>query len=61
MKELAKKDKGKPKEKVDFIAYKVGQGVSLRDAFIDYAIREYKEMVKNKEKPSEVKGYFERI
>ena len=61
LKMLAEKDKGKSKEKVDFIASKIGQGVSLRDAFIDYAIREYTEMAKNKESPSEVKGYFDRI
>ena len=61
LKVLAEKDKVKSKEKVDFIASKIEQGVSLRDAFIDYAIKEYKEMAKNNESTSEVKGYFERI
>ena len=61
LKELAEKENLKSKEKVDFVAVKIEQGVSVNEAFIDFEIKEYKEMVKNEVKPSEVKGYFERI
>ena len=61
LKMLSDEDKKKSKDKVDFLASKIGKGASLQDAFIDHAIREYKELVKNVENPSETKGYFDRI
>ena len=61
LKLLSEKDKSKAKEQTEFLASKVGQGASIQDAFIDYAIREYKKMVKNEDKPSETKGYFDKI
>jgi len=61
LKELADKNKIKSEEHVDFMASKIWQGVSVQEAFIDFEIKEYKEMVKNEVKPLEEKGYFERI
>ncbi|MDR0442156.1 MAG: phage integrase SAM-like domain-containing protein [Treponema sp.] len=61
LKKLANDDKTKSKEKIDFLASKIGQGASLQDAFVDYAIKEYKSMEKSNDGSAEGKGYFERI
>jgi hypothetical protein len=62
LKKLAEKDKEKLKEEADFVSSKIVHGTSLQDAFIDYAIKEYMDIEKNKDKPSdETEGYFDRI
>jgi len=61
LKMLSDKDTKKIKDKADFLSSKIGQGVSLQDTFIDYAIKEYQEITNSEDKPSEEKGYFERI
>jgi len=61
LKKLVEKDKDKSKKKNDFIVEKTLQGQSLQDAFIDYAIREYKQTAKNEDAPLKLKGYFDRI
>jgi integrase len=62
LKTLAEKDKHELKGKTDFVVSKTGHGTSLQDSFIDYAIKEYLEIEKSKDKPSdETEGYFDRI
>jgi hypothetical protein len=61
LKKLSDNDKSKLKEKIDFLTSKLGQGASLQDAFIDYAIKEYKETIENIDASSDTKGYFNRI
>ena len=61
IKKLMEEDKKKMKEKCNFIGSKIEQGISLQDAFIDYAIKEHKELKENNNSPTETKGYFDRI
>jgi len=61
LKELTENGKRKMKGEIDFFSSKIEEGVSLREAFIDYVIKEHKETVENNETHSEAAGYFDRI
>jgi integrase len=61
LKKIKEDNNKKLKEKTGAISKKIELGVPLKEAMIDYAIIEYKEMAKNEDSPTESKGYFDRI